>query len=104
MSLWIVALLLISFSLFRPSGSPAVAAPVVDNPSLTMNVDINCASAAEIEALPGIGPVLAGSIAAYRGEKGSFGRIGDLEDISGVGKKKIEKMSPYVSLGRGGCQ
>ncbi|MBD3779029.1 MAG: ComEA family DNA-binding protein [Micrococcales bacterium] len=48
-------------------------------------VDLNTATAAELEALPGIGPVLAERIVSWRGEHGAFADVDSLEDVPGIG-------------------
>ena len=61
-------------------------------------VDINAASAAELEALPGIGPVLAEAIVEYREEFGPFESAEDLLDVYGIGPVKLEGMRPFLRL------
>lgn len=48
-------------------------------------IDVNRASATELEQLPGVGPVLAARIVADREENGPFGSVDDLERVSGIG-------------------
>jgi competence protein ComEA len=52
-------------------------------------VDLNAASAVELEALPGVGPVLAQRIFAYREEHGPFATVEDLLDVPGIGEGKL---------------
>ena len=61
-------------------------------------VHINAATAAELEQLPGVGPVLAGRIAAYREENGPFTTVEDLLDVSGIGEGKLETLRDSVAL------
>jgi comEA protein len=61
-------------------------------------IDPNLASRKELETLPGIGPVLAPRIIAYRRTHGPFKKISDLKKVSGIGSKKLEKMKPYLSI------
>ncbi|MBV9467908.1 MAG: helix-hairpin-helix domain-containing protein [Abitibacteriaceae bacterium] len=61
-------------------------------------VNINKASAVELETLPGIGPGLAQRIIEYRQQQGGFKALSDLDAVKGVGPKKLEKLSPYVSF------
>ena len=60
-------------------------------------IDINSASAAELEDLPGIGPALAGRIADSRERDGPFTSVDDLERIAGIGSATIEKLRPYAT-------
>lgn len=59
-------------------------------------VDINRADATTLESLPGVGPVLAGRIVAYREQHGRFETIEDLLNVSGVGEKKLESLRPFL--------
>ena len=66
--------------------------------TLGLALDLNQATAADLEALPGIGPVIAQRIIAFRQAHGPFKKIDDLENVSGIGPKKLEKIKPYVSI------
>jgi competence protein ComEA len=59
-------------------------------------VDVNRADAAEFAALPGIGEKLAGDIVAWRAAHGPFRRHDDLAQVRGIGRKKLERMKPYL--------
>jgi competence protein ComEA len=61
-------------------------------------IDVNRASAAELQRLPGIGPKLAERILAAR-EKAPFKSVNDLRKVSGIGPKTLEKLRPFVTLG-----
>lgn len=60
-------------------------------------ININTATQAELELLPGIGPVLASAIIARREDVGPFRRIEELQDVSGIGPKTFEKLAPLVT-------
>jgi comEA protein len=62
-------------------------------------VDINQASAEDLEKLPGVGPKLAQQIIAYRTKHGPFRRIEDLLIIKGIGSKKWQALRPYICVG-----
>ncbi len=66
--------------------------------TLGLAVDLNTASEEDLEALPGIGPALAGRIVAYRRAHGPFRRMEDLLQVSGIGPQNLEKIKPYLSL------
>ncbi|MDX8359521.1 helix-hairpin-helix domain-containing protein [Cytobacillus sp. IB215316] len=59
-------------------------------------VDLNRATMAELESLPGIGGKKAEAIISYREEYGSFHTVEDLLKISGIGEKSLEKLLEYV--------
>jgi len=61
-------------------------------------INLNTATEAQLETLPGIGPVTAGKILAWRDEHGRFTAIAELQEISGIGPKTYAQIAPYVSL------
>lgn len=64
-------------------------------------VDVNGASAAELSVLPGIGPSLAGRIVELRERRGGFGRVEELDDVRGIGVKRLAGVRPWVRVGEG---
>lgn len=63
---------------------------------LQVGVDLNAATASELEALPGVGPVLAGRIVAFRAERGPFLSVEDLLDVPGIGESKLSQMRDSI--------
>jgi competence protein ComEA len=61
-------------------------------------ISLNTATLVQLESLPGVGPVMAGRIIAYRQKSGAFAAITDLQKISGMGKSKYAEVSPLVRL------
>ncbi|MFZ5827081.1 MAG: helix-hairpin-helix domain-containing protein [Bacillota bacterium] len=61
-------------------------------------VNINTASAAELESVPGIGPATARAIIEHRTKRGAFQRIEDLTAVSGIGPKTLERLRPYLKV------
>jgi competence protein ComEA len=61
-------------------------------------VNINTASADELQRLPGIGPAMAERILAYRLQNHGFKRVEDLLEISGIGEKKFAKLQAFVRV------
>jgi competence protein ComEA len=61
-------------------------------------IHINSATIDELEELPGVGLSTAQAIVDYRTQTGGFQSVDDLGDIPRMGKKKLEKLMPYVAL------
>ena len=67
--------------------------------TLGLPIDLNRASAQDLEAVPGIGPALAKRIVEYRQAHGPFQKIDDLaEKVLGFGPKKMAGIKPYLSI------
>jgi competence protein ComEA len=78
-----------------PTAAPA-APPVPGGPAKGL-INLNTATQAELETLPGIGPVYAGNIVAYR-EANPFRTVEDVEQVPGIGPKRLEAMRPLVTV------
>jgi competence protein ComEA len=76
----------------RPGGQSAA------KPSLTTTVNINTASASELEALPGIGAKTATRIVDYRQKNGPFKKVEELMNVRGVGEKNFLKLKPQLTI------
>lgn len=61
-------------------------------------VNVNTASATQLETLPGIGPVLAGRIITERASGGPFRTVEDLQRVSGIGEARAEALRPLVTF------
>jgi competence protein ComEA len=68
-----------------------------DGASLAL-VDLNQASAEQLEALPGVGPVTASAIIAWRDQLGPFSAISQLQEVDGIGPKTFARLEPYVTI------
>ncbi len=78
------------------SESPASTAPVAASPGAKINV--NTASLAELESLPGVGPKLAQRILDDRAKNGNYKTLKDLDRVSGIGTKTLERLAPLVTF------
>lgn len=61
-------------------------------------LDLNRATPAQLEALPGVGPVTATKIMAWREEHGRFSRVEELQEIDGIGPKIYAQIAPHVRV------
>ena len=61
-------------------------------------VDLNQADAAELEELPGVGPVTAAAILAWRSEHGRFRTVEELQEVDGIGPKTFAQLAPHVRV------
>ncbi len=83
-----------------PAGVAASAAgePAPGAGATTPMVNINSATQTDLEELPGVGPVTAQSILAFRSEHGAFTAVDELLEVSGIGDATLAKIAPYVTL------
>lgn len=61
-------------------------------------VDLNTADEATLDALPGVGPVMAKRIVEWRTQHGRFSSVDELGEISGVGEKTLARLTPLVKV------
>jgi competence ComEA-like helix-hairpin-helix protein len=64
-------------------------------------IDLNRASATELERVPGVGPATAKAIIEFRQKSGPFRSVDDLLSVRGIGPKKLARMRPYLTVGPG---
>jgi len=64
----------------------------------TLTVNLNTATAEELQQLEGVGEVLSKRIIAYREKHGSFRSVEDLLDVQGIGETRLEKWRPYLTV------
>lgn len=65
------------------------------------SVNVNTATEAELEALPGIGPAKARAIMKYRADHGPFTSVDQLDDVPGIGPATLANLRPLVTVGDG---
>lgn len=61
-------------------------------------LDINTATAAELEQVNGLGPAKASAIVQYRSEHGAFTSVDELTKVPGIGEKSLEKMRSQLGV------
>lgn len=84
--------------------APAVNALAAQEPapkgaSAQAPVNLNQATAAELETLPGIGPRAAQRIVEFRAKNGGFKKVEDLMKIQGIGERSFLRLRPLVTVG-----
>lgn len=60
-------------------------------------INLNTATVAQLEELPGVGPVTASAIVAWREENNGFSSVADLQEVTGIGPKGFAKLEPLVT-------
>jgi competence ComEA-like helix-hairpin-helix protein len=73
--------------------------PPPKTPTPEPTVDLATADVAQLDALPGIGPVLAERIVAERRRVGGFRRVEDLLAVPGIGPRLFERLRPHLRVG-----
>ncbi|HEY6129908.1 MAG TPA: helix-hairpin-helix domain-containing protein [Candidatus Acidoferrum sp.] len=63
-------------------------------------INLNTATALELQQVPGIGPSTADKILKMRRSYGAFKSVDDLRAIKGIGPKRMEKMRKYITVGQ----
>ncbi len=84
--------------LVRGTSPAAPAAPSGAAPGSSGPISLGSADQAALETIPGVGPVTAAAILAYREEAGPFTSIEQLMEVSGIGPATLESIRPYVTL------
>ena len=83
----------------RGQPSPAVSGGVESSGSHPAAVDINTATAAQLDTVTGIGPSLAAAIVKERDAHGPFRTVDDLRRVKGIGASKLESIRPSLVAG-----
>ena len=76
----------------------AMSKPKTKSGSPSGVIDLNAATEAQLTTLPGIGPVTAKKILAYRQEHGSFQRSEDLMKVKSIGPRKYERIREFITI------
>jgi competence protein ComEA len=81
-----------------PAGGAAPTPSATNSAAAGGLVNINTATAAELETLPEIGPALAQRIVDYRTAHGPFAALDDLLEVSGIGPATLDAIRDYITL------
>lgn len=82
----------------EPPGFGAGRGSASSGSAAGVKLDLNIADVAALDALPGVGPVTAASIVAWRDKNGRFTSVEQLQEITGIGPAKYAALSPLVKV------
>jgi competence protein ComEA len=82
----------------RESGAPPPAGGSSGPGATTGPLDLNAADQQALEALPGVGPVLAGRIIEWRTKHGRFSSVDELREVAGIGDKVFAALADKVRV------
>jgi competence protein ComEA len=91
--------LLVGLTASSGAGSSPVDSGAAVSGAATSLVDLNTASVADLDRLPGVGPVLAQRILDWRVQHGRFDTVDQLRTVSGIGDSKFADLKPLVVVG-----
>jgi competence protein ComEA len=88
-----------SSSAAPPGGAPFSVVPTVGSPTSPADlININTATAAQLDTLPGIGPTTAQNIVDYRNQNGPFSQIEDIMNVPGIGPATFDVIKDLISV------
>ncbi len=79
-----------------PDAPPTASGPA--KPAPAQVIDLNTATVQQLDNLPGIGPVTAAAIVAWREANGKFTKVDQLAEVDGIGPARLEKLRPLVRV------
>ena len=82
----------------RPSGAASASAPATAAATPAQPVNLNTATLEQLDTLDGVGPTTAQKIIDFRTEHGGFGSVDELDQIPGIGEKKLAALREQVRV------
>ena len=101
----LMALTLASSAIAAPAAPALVADPAPVQATVQAErqpIDVNAATAEDLQSVPGIGEALARRIIEFRQEHGPFEKLDDLLNVRGIGTTSLEKLRPYLVVKKQG--
>ena len=83
------------------AAAPGVAASAAAAPGAATGgslLNLNSATGEQLEGLPGVGPVTAEKILAWRSAHGAFSSVDELLEVDGIGEKTLAQLAPHLTL------
>lgn len=81
-----------------PTGAPGAAVPSAGAPDPAGLVNINTATLAQLDPLPGVGPVTGQAIIDWRTQNGGFSSVDELLEVDGIGDATLADIAPHVTI------
>jgi competence protein ComEA len=82
----------------QTTSNPPPAPPAQTTAAPVTPVNLNTATSADLEKLPGVGPAVAARIIEYRQKNGAFKKIEDLMNVRGIGEKTFLRLKPLITI------
>ena len=92
-------IVLLSLSLLLGCLCASIAFPATKKP-LLKPINLNSATSEQLQQVPGIGPATADKILQMRKSQGAFKSVDDLLAVRGIGRKRLDKMRKYLTVGK----